>query len=130
MSGFRSPHPEWLGLRMGPSAAMDTAVIARADGKPLPAHHLEALCAFCKMELAPKFAAALENEPTGQTVPSRDALLTEITEERLLEFFKKYIKKCMAKIRRSLRLIRTRNTGTIVDYVIREMRYCRYAWVT
>ena len=79
--GFGSVHARWEKADVG------SVCVARADGKPLLAEHLEALCAFGEEKVAPALTKAVANVGVGELVPGRDAVLNQITKSKFLEFF-------------------------------------------
>lgn len=64
-----------------------TVHIVRADGKPLPKEHAEALCSYIKDKVEPQLIAAIEGLPTNAVVPQRDEVLNSITKGSFLEYY-------------------------------------------
>ena len=66
--------------------------IVRADGKPLPFEHTEALCSYIKDKIEPQLRAATEGLPTeglptGAIGPQRGDILNSITKGSFLEYY-------------------------------------------
>lgn len=69
--------------------------VVRADGKPLPAQHVEALCGFIKDKIEPQLQAAISGLTDDQLVPDRERILDYI---RRAEFEKYYEEFKAAKV--------------------------------
>ena len=80
-NGFGSCHPVWDNDKLG------SVVAARADGRPLLAQHLEALCAYISEKVNPRLSHALAGLSPGAVVANREAVLDSITPADFLDFF-------------------------------------------
>jgi hypothetical protein len=65
----------------------DTCYVVRADGKPLPREHTEAICSYIADKVEPRLKAAIEGLHEGELVPSRNEILNSITKSSFLEYY-------------------------------------------
>ncbi|KAK5567440.1 hypothetical protein LTR43_007156 [Exophiala xenobiotica] len=79
--GFGSSPDLWNGTETG------SVWIARADGIPLLAEHIEALCAYIENRVEPQLFESIVGLEAGAAVPQREALLNSITKADFLDFF-------------------------------------------
>jgi hypothetical protein len=64
-----------------------TCYAVRADGKPLPKEHTQALSAYIAEKIEPQLAAATTGLSAGDKVPMRDEILASITKASFSEYF-------------------------------------------
>jgi hypothetical protein len=69
-----------------------TSCAVRADGKPLPKEHLEALCHFIKDEIEPELRAATAGLSENDKISRRDEILNVITEAEILRYYENFKK--------------------------------------
>ncbi|KAK4940868.1 hypothetical protein LTR10_019140 [Elasticomyces elasticus] len=81
MNGFGSSGDLWSGDTVG------TVLTARADGLPLLARHVEALCNYIETRIEPKLAAVISGLSPGDVVRDRECILNSITKADFLDFF-------------------------------------------
>jgi hypothetical protein len=80
--GFGSSHDIWE------TKNLESVKVARADGLPLLAEHLEALCSYTSSQIEPRLSGALEGLGPCSTIIEREALLSSITAADFEEFFR------------------------------------------
>lgn len=85
-NGFGTSSTAWNG-QGGP---LGPVVVVRADGKPLPCQHMEAICAYIRDEVEPRLQHAIEGLKSGQLVDQREADLNTITREDFGRFYNSY----------------------------------------
>lgn len=69
------------------SGSTGSVYVVRADGKPLPMQHTEALCSYIKDKVEPQLVAAIEGLAANDAVPQRDDILNSITKASFLEYY-------------------------------------------
>jgi hypothetical protein len=69
------------------SIVPDTCYVARADGKPLPKEHTEAICSYIADKVEPQLIAATEDLYENDVVPMRNEILDSITKDSFLEYY-------------------------------------------
>ncbi|KPI43681.1 uncharacterized protein AB675_6138 [Cyphellophora attinorum] len=63
------------------------AYLVRADGKPFPSQHAEALCGFIKDKVEPKLQAAISDAKEGMAVAERESILKYICRANFEEYY-------------------------------------------
>lgn len=61
--------------------------VVRADGKPLPMEHTEALCSYINEKVEPQLVTAIEGLAANDVVTQRDDILNSITKASFLEYY-------------------------------------------
>ena len=84
VEGFGSVTDGW------PRDDMGGVLVARADGHPLPRHHLEVFVEYVKQKVQPMIAAAINGLQPGATVLGREEILNAITPEAFNDFYHIY----------------------------------------
>lgn len=94
---IREPHgvePGIEGFASCPETRFDYdvcgALVGRADGLPLPAQHMEAICEYLKQEVEPILRAAIDGLAPGTPIANREEVLNGITKQNFLRFWDTY----------------------------------------
>jgi hypothetical protein len=66
-----------------------TCYAVRADGKPLPHQHVDAICSFIESRVEPQLQTAIEGLSAGDHVVQRKAILASISKAEFSEFYTK-----------------------------------------
>lgn len=83
VTGFGSP------LRIWDDSTVGSGMIFRADGKPFPMQHAEALTGFIRDEVMPKIQDAVTGLSSNDLVTKRQEVLDFITKENFENYFVK-----------------------------------------
>ncbi len=70
--------------------SMSSALLARADGLPLPPVHVEALVEYIRERVEPRLSRAVSGIAPGGVVPSREDVLKSITKSEFEEYYRNY----------------------------------------
>jgi hypothetical protein len=79
--GFGSSPDYW-----GPNTK-GAVCAARADGLPLPAQHLEAICSYISEQVEPRLSSCILGLGPGAIVPQREWVLNSISKADFMEFY-------------------------------------------
>ena len=76
----------FVGIK-GYGSSMQLYTGRRADGKPLPKEHIEAICSYVADKVEPQLAAAINGLPENAVVSMRDEILNSITKSSFVEYY-------------------------------------------
>lgn len=79
--GFGSSPEYWSSITTG------SVWIARADGLPLPAQHLEALCSYITNQVEPRLFSCISGLSPSASASQRERVLNTINKADFMEFF-------------------------------------------